>query len=149
MSVKCDEPSAGRFILRAATGCLTLGAPTMVFTEPAFSTELSTDCDTSRAQWDLTPSVAGSFTLRNVESELSLDVRAFSDLPGTPVILFGPNTLDNQRFFVRPRAAGAYELAPRHAPGLCAEARGGAVEIWPCDSSLDDQSFRFSRSTCP
>lgn len=121
----------------------------MVFTEPAFTTELSADCSDARAQWDLTPAVANTFTLRNVQSELSLDARTASDVPGTPIILYDPNTLDNQRFFVRPRSLHVYELAPRHASNLCVEARSSRVEIWPCDGSEPSQSFRFFRSSCP
>jgi hypothetical protein len=120
----------------------------MVFRNPAFLAELSSDCSTPSAQWDLTPAVAGTFTVRNVESELSLDVRTASDVPGTPFILYDPTTLDNQRFFARPRVANVYELAPRHASNLCAEVRGTGLEIWSCDPAEADQSFEFFRSTC-
>jgi hypothetical protein len=149
MPINCKEPSAGRFILRGETGCLVRGAATTVFTEPAFLGELSAECSTPSAQWDLTPAVAGSFTLRHVESELSLDVRAASDVPGTPIILYDPNRLDNQRFFARPRSSYVYELAPRHASALCVEARGNGLEIWPCNNADAGQSFEFSRSACP
>lgn len=148
-SINCREPSAGRFILRGQAGCLARGAATTVFTTPAFLSELTADCHSPAAQWDLTPAVAGTFTLRHVESELSLDVRAAADVPGTPIILYDPNTLDNQRFFARQRSPYVYELAPRHASDLCAEARGSGLEIWPCDGASAAQSFEFSRSTCP
>jgi hypothetical protein len=93
--------------------------------------------------------VAGTFTLRNVDTQLSFDVRTAADVPGTPIILYEPNTLDNQRFWLRERSARAYELAPRHAPMLCAEARSTGVEIWPCDVSDTGQIFRFTRVGCP
>lgn len=144
----CSEPMAGRFILSLQSGCLRRGEPTTVFGSPGFLTELSADCTTVRAQWDLTPALAGTFTLRNVEDQLSLDVRAASDLPGTPIIVFDPNTLDNQRFWFRPRGSDTYELAPRHAATLCAEARGGGVEIWPCDTNNTAQALRFGRLGC-
>jgi hypothetical protein len=145
----CSTPSAGRFVLRGRTGCLALGAATTVFTQAAFLSELSNDCTTPVAQWDLTPAAAGTFTLRNVASELSLDVRAAADVPGTPIILYDPTTHDNQRFFVRARASHVYELAPLHASAFCAEARGTGVEIWPCDAQNAGQSFEFFRPTCP
>jgi hypothetical protein len=145
----CDEPAAGRFTLSVANACLRRGEMTTVFGTEGFMTELSTDCATPRAQWDLTPSVAGSFTLRNVEDQLSLDVRTGSDVPGTPIIIYDPNTLDNQRFWFRPRASKTYELAPRHAPSLCAEARPNGLEIWPCQTDDADQAFRFARVSCP
>lgn len=147
-STGCSEPTAGRFTLSLQSGCLRRGDLTSVFGNAAFLTELSADCTTPRAQWDLTPAVAGTFTLRNVEDQLSLDVRAASDVPGTPIIVYDPNTLDNQRFWFRPRSRDSYELAPRHAPTLCAEARGSGVEIWPCDTNNTAQAFRFARVSC-
>jgi hypothetical protein len=147
-SPACSEPTAGRFTLSLQSACLRRGDLTSVFGNAAFLTELSADCTTARAQWDLTPALEGTFTLRNVEDQLSLDVRAASDLPGTPIILYDPNTLDNQRFWFRSRAHDSYELAPRHAPTLCAEARGTDVEIWPCDTNNTAQAFRFARVSC-
>ena len=147
-SPACSEPTAGRFTLSLQSACLRRGDLTSVFGNAAFLTELSADCTTARAQWDLTPALEGTFTLRNVEDQLSLDVRAASDLPGTPIILYDPNTLDNQRFWFRARANDSYEVAPRHAPTLCAEARGTAVEIWPCDTNNTGQAFRFARVSC-
>lgn len=147
-TVACDRPLAGRFILSVETACLRRGDATTVFGDPAFTTELSADCASARAQWDLTPALAGSFTLRNVDTQLSLDVRTAADDPGTPLILYEPNTLDNQRFWLRPRADG-YELAPRHAPQLCAEARVSGVEIWSCDAEQNRQVFRLARLSCP
>ena len=146
----CAVAAAGRFSLSAESGCLRRGEPTSVFGNPAVEIELSADCTTPAAQWDLTPAVAGTFTLRNVENQLSLDVRAAADVPGTPIILYDPNTLDNQRFWFRPRGGGTYELAPRHAPTLCAKARAtGAIEIWPCDAADTGQAFRVARFNCP
>lgn len=145
----CDEPLAGRFVLSGETGCLRRGEPTTVFGNPAFTTELSVDCTTARAQWDLTPALGGSFTLRNVDTELSLDVRTAAEAPGTPVILYEPTTLDNQRFWLRERTSKTFELSPRHAPLLCTEARGQDVEVWPCDAAEPGQSFRFARLNCP
>lgn len=146
----CAVPAAGRFSLSVESSCLRPAEPTSVFGNPAFEVELSADCTTPAAQWDLTPAVAGTFTLRNVEDQLSLDVRAAADVPGTPVILYDPNTLDNQRFWFRPRGSETYELAPRHAPTLCAKARAtGAVEIWPCDTADTGQAFRVARFNCP
>ncbi|HYJ08384.1 MAG TPA: RICIN domain-containing protein [Polyangiaceae bacterium] len=148
-TVACDEPLAGRFILSGETGCLRRGEATTVFGNPAFTTELSADCSTARAQWDLTPALAGSFTLRNVDTQLSLDVRTAADAPGTPIVLYEPTTFDNQRFWLRERTSNRFELAPLHAPSLCAEARSGAVEIWPCDEAEPGQVFRFARLSCP
>lgn len=149
MSINCSEPSAGRFVLRGETGCLAQGAATTVFTRPAFLSELSRDCTTPAAQWDLTPAAAGTFTLHNVASELALDVRTAADVPGTPIILYNPTTHDNQRFFVRARPSHVYELAPRHASDFCVEARSMGLEIWRCDDQNVGQSFTFFRSTCP
>lgn len=148
-TVACDRPLAGRFILSVETACLRRGDATTVFGDPAFTTELSADCASARAQWDLTPALAGSFTLRNVDTQLSLDVRTAADDPGTPLILYEPNTLDNQRFWLRERDDQTFEIAPRHAPLLCAEARSDGVEIWSCDATESRQGFRFARVNCP
>jgi Ricin-type beta-trefoil lectin domain-like len=146
----CAAPAAGRFSLSGESGCLRRGGLTSVFGNAAEEVELSADCTAPAAQWDLTPAVAGTFTLRNVENQLSLDVRAAADVPGTPIILYDPNTLDNQRFWFRPRGGEIYELAPRHAPTLCAKERAtGAVEIWPCDTTDTGQAFRVARFNCP
>ena len=135
----CHTPRAGLFVLRGESGCLSRGATTSVFGTPAFAVELATDCASSAAQWELTPGVAGTFSVRNVETNLMLDVRAGSDVPGTAVILYDPNMLDNQRFWLRPRAGGAYELSPRHAPTDCVEARNDAsVEIWSCEETRSE-----------
>jgi hypothetical protein len=134
--------------LSRQSACLRRGEPITVFGAPAYATELTVDCATARAQWDLTPAIEGTFTVRNVEDQLSLDVRAASDLPGTPIIVFDPNTLDNQRFWFRRRASDTYELVPRHAPTLCADARGTGVEIWPCDTNSPVQAFHFARVSC-
>lgn len=147
--VACDRPIAGRFVLSVETACLRGGEATTVFGDPAFATELSADCSSARAQWDLTPALAGSFTLRNVDTQLSLDVRTAADDPGTPIILYEPNTLDNQRFWLRERDSETFEMAPRHAPLLCAEARATGVEIWSCDATESRQNFRFKRVSCP
>jgi len=145
---RCNEPTAGRFLLSLEGACLRRGEPTTVFGVTAYLTELSADCSTARAQWDLTPAVAGTFTLRNVEDQLSLDVRAASDLPGTSIIVYEPNILDNQRFWFRPRSSVTFELAPRHAPTLCATGQGNGVEIWPCDTNNTAQVFRSARVGC-
>jgi hypothetical protein len=146
----CSEPGAGRFNLRAVQTslCLSMGAPTLVFGDPAFMTEMLKDCASLLAQWDLTPSFGDTYTLRNVESQLSLDVRTGADTPGTPLILFAPNTLDNQRFELRPRAKNDYELSPRNAPTLCAQPAAGGVQIWPCQASNLGQSFQLDLLSC-
>jgi Ricin-type beta-trefoil lectin domain-like len=120
-----------------------------VFGAPAYAIELSGDCISERAQWQLNPAVAGTFTLLNVETGLVLDVRAGADVPGTPIILYDPNSLDNQRFWLRPRADDAYELAPRHAPALCAAADTSDIEIDACEPANRRQDFHFTRIHCP
>jgi hypothetical protein len=133
----------------AETRCVRRGEAITVFGDPAYALELSADCGSSLAQWQLTPAEGGSLTIRNLESQLSLDVRAASDLPGTPVILYEPTTLDNQRFVAQERSVRGYSLAPRHAPSLCVEARGGGLEIWPCDPQNANQEFHFPGLACP
>lgn len=145
----CDVPRAGRFTVLGEGGCVLRGDPITVFGSPAFSTEVSADCASTRAEWDLIPSVAGTFVLRSVDASTSLDVRMGGDSPGTPIIVYEPNSLDNQRFWLRPRGSDAYELAPRHAPFFCAEVRDDHLEIWPCDPEETAQTFRLALVNCP
>ncbi len=146
--VSCHEPAEGRHTLRAEGGCLSRGSATTVFGMPAFAVQLSPDCVSPLAQWELTPTVAGAFTLRNVETKLLLDVRAGSDLPGAAVILYDANGLDNQRFWLRPRSGDARELSPRNAPTLCVQARADRVETWPCEPATAAQDFVLQRDSC-
>jgi Ricin-type beta-trefoil lectin domain-like len=145
----CLVPSRGRFTLSLEGGCLRRGDPTSVFGESAFATELTMDCSDARAEWNLTPAAAGTFTLVNVDTRLALDVRAGSSFPGTPVLLYDPNGLDNQLFWPRLRPGGAYALQPRHAPELCVDARGDEIEAWPCDTTNENQALHFARVSCP
>jgi hypothetical protein len=145
----CHEPAAGTFVIEAEVGCLARGAATTVFGTPALTVDLLVDCKSTAAQWKLTPAGGGTFTVRNTETNLLLDARAGSDLPGTPLVLYDANMLDNQRFWFRPRAAQAYELSPRHASTLCAEARGTGVELWSCEPETSSQDFALVRSECP
>jgi hypothetical protein len=146
---ECNAPGAGRFLLSLETGCVRRGEATTVFGTDAVTTELAGDCVSARAQWDLTPAASGTFTVRNVDNQLFLDVRAASDAPGTPVVGYPPTSFDNQRFWFRPRAAARYELAPRHAPTFCMQARGSEIEIWPCQSDESTQAFLVARVACP
>lgn len=125
------------------------GEPTGIFGDAALATDPAGDCDGAEAQWDLTPSVGATYTIRNVESELTLDVLAAGDLPGTAVILYEAFPLDHQRFFARLRSPEAYELSPRHAPDLCVEARSARAEIWTCDGEVAAQTFHFLQLSCP
>lgn len=145
---ECNVPAAGRFILSLDSGCVSRGEPTTVFGTDAITTEFSADCSSARAQWDLTSAEAGSFTLRNADSQLYLDVRAASELPGTPLVGYPPTNFDNQRFWFRPRSGAHYELAPSHAPTLCVEARDTDVEVWPCQPAESAQAFLVTRVDC-
>ncbi len=125
------------------------GSQTGIFGDTALGTDSAGDCGSAEAQWDLTPSVGGTYTIRNVESELTLDVLGAGDLPGTALILYDPLPLDHQRFFARLRSPDAYELSPRHAPDLCVEARSTRAEIWTCDVEVAAQTFHFLQLSCP
>ena len=146
------DPGPGQYRLYSAASarCLGAGVPTTVVLQPAFTTEMTTDCGSDAQLWQLSPSMFGtSLRLRNVARDLYLDIERGSDTPGTPAILYDMNTLPNQLFAFRERTTAEFEIAPGNAVGSCLTEVLDTVEIWPCSMGDARQSWTTFLATCP
>lgn len=121
--------------------CVSQGAPTVIGDSPAYEIELLA-CAVQTAQfWSLVGTSGGLWQIYNEAAAMNLDVRFADTSDGTPLVLFDPHGLYNQRFYVIPASGDSFQLAPRHTTGKCLEVRDGELEIWPCSSSEPNQRF--------
>jgi ricin-type beta-trefoil lectin protein len=147
----CSMVGAGTYVLRSrANGlCLGQGAPTTVFGNPGFLLDFSAVCRVPARSWQLvTTAVPNVFSLHNQLSGFVLDVYMAAVRDGTPVITFGENGFDNQRFEVRARDAFASELRPQHYPQSCVSATATSAQIATCDPTDSTQAWLLQRSDC-
>lgn|GEM_PF-1174059 len=156
---RCFVVAPGRYVLRlrASSLCLGQGAPTSVFGNPGFLLNLDTDCRDDARTWQLVAtSIPNVFTFQNQQvqnQQLSptlyvLDVQMAAIRDGTPVITFGENGYDNQRFEVRARDAFASELRPQHHPQSCVGASATGAQITTCDPNDSSQEWILQLSAC-
>lgn len=118
------------------------GAATVFFDSPGYETSLSTCVEEPAQYWTVRGLSDGSWELRNEGAAMNLDVNYDNTADGTPIVLFTPHRLDNQRFFILPGSSDSFLLAPYNAPEKCVEARDGTLEIWPCDAENPAQNFK-------
>ena len=148
----CSMVEAGRYALRSqANGlCLGQGAPTTVFTNPAFQLDFSTECRQPARSWLLTAAATPHvFAIQNaLPPGFVLDVKMAGIADGTPVITYGENGFDNQRFEVRARDAFVSELRPQHHPQSCVAAVGTSAQITTCDPADPAQAWLLQRTDC-
>ena len=155
----CSIVGPGRYVLRSRADerCLGQGAPTSVFGSPAFTLDLSTDCQQAERFWQLraTP-IPNVFTIQNLSSSVTvpgspafvLDVEMAATTDGTRVITFGETGFDNQRFEVRARDTFVSELRPQHHPQSCMSTTGSSAQITTCVPSDGTQGWLLQRSDC-
>jgi hypothetical protein len=150
----CSVVGPGRYVLRLrASGlCLGQGAPTTVFGNPGFLLNFDSDCGADARSWQLvaTP-IPNVFTFQNQQlppPRYVLDVQMAAIRDGTPVITFGENGFDNQRFEVRARDAFASELRPQHHPQSCVGAAATGAQITTCDPTDSTQEWLLLQSAC-
>ncbi len=142
---------AGRYVLRSrANGlCLGQGAPTTVFGNPAFLLDFAADCRLPARSWQLTATATPNvFSIQNLLSGFVLDVQMAAIRDGTPVITFGENGLENQRFEVRARDTFASELRPQHHVQSCVSATPDSAQITSCEPTDSTQAWLLQRSDC-
>jgi hypothetical protein len=147
----CSRVGAGRYVLRSqANGlCLGQGAPTMVFGNPGFLLDFAPDCREPARTWLLVATaVPNVFSLQNPVSGYVLDVQMAATRDGTPVITYGENNFDNQRFEVRARNAFASELRPQHHPQSCVSATASSAQIATCAPTDPSQAWLLQQSEC-
>jgi hypothetical protein len=151
-AASCDPANAGNVVLisRVTGTCLGQGAPTTVFGTAAFDTALSSDCSAPEVQWRLIPAITPQVSsLQHIASGYDLDVRLAQTTAGTPLIIYPPTQLSNQRFLVRVRAAPFFDLEPQNAPTSCVQEIAGALQIWPCSPMVASQEWVIQRQGCP
>jgi hypothetical protein len=147
----CDASTAGNVLLisRVTGTCLSQGAPTTVFGMPAFETAFSSDCTIPEVEWQLvattTPNV---FSVLHVATGDVLDVRLAQTTAGTPLILYPPTQLSNQRFLRRLRGAPYYDFEPQNAPMSCVQEIAGTCQIWPCGPAVTPQEWVVQQQDC-
>lgn len=148
----CSMVGPGLYVLRSKESglCLGQGAPTTVFGNPGYVLDFSFDCRRPDRSWQLsataTPNV---FSLQNLAPPgFVLDVKMAAIADGTPVITFGENGFDNQRFEVRARGTYTSELRPQHHPQSCVSASGESAQITACDTADPTQAWQLQRSDC-
>jgi hypothetical protein len=155
----CSEPVSAvvpglyNVILDDTGECLALGDETLIAGTPAtgYEATLSADCTQSGALFRIqTTGFQLGFELRNVESNLSLDIEAYETSPGTRAVLYDPTNNSNQRFYISrfPGSLTLFSIAPVYVRGLCLTATSvGEMEIWACEAG-SSQAFRLVRSDC-
>jgi hypothetical protein len=122
--------------------CVSQGPATVFIDSPGYETMMDT-CAEDAAQYFTVRGLSdGSWELRNEGSAMNLDVNYDNTADGTPIVLFTPHRLDNQRFYIVPGSSDSFLLAPDTAPSKCVEARDGALSIWPCDAENPAQNFQ-------
>jgi hypothetical protein len=154
----CSEPVSAvvpglyNVILDETDESLALGALTLIAGTPAtgYEVTLSADHTQAGAQFRIQTGLQVGFELRNVESNLSLDIEAYETSPGTRAVLYDPTNNPNQRFFISrlPGSLTLFSIAPVHVRGMCLTATSfGEMEIWACEGG-SSQAFRLVRSDC-
>ncbi len=122
--------------------CIAQGGPILLASQPGFEAVLQ-ECDALRWQhWTMLAGEQGYLEIQNENARMNLDVKYAATDDGTPAVLFAPHLLYNQLFSLRPVTTDTFQLAPRHVPGKCLEARGTELEIWPCDNTKLEQTFQ-------
>src|SRR6478609_3427962 len=148
----CLVVGPGRYTLRSQANllCLGQGAPTSVFGNPGFLLDFNTDCQAAARTWELAATtIPNVFSLRNGSPPgFVMDVKQAQIADTTPVITFGENGYDNQRFEVRARNAFTSELRPQHHPQSCVAVAGTSAQIKTCDPNDSSQAWQLQRSDC-
>jgi hypothetical protein len=145
-------PGLYNVILDETGECLALGDETLIAGTLATGYEVTLAADRTQAGalFRIQTGLQLGFELRNVESNLSLDIEAYESSPGTRAVLYDPTNNPNQRFFISrlPGSLTLFSIAPVYVRGLCLTATSfGEMEIWACGAGAS-QAFSLVRSDC-
>lgn len=123
--------------------CILQGEPTLIGTDPA-NLIVTGECSQAReALWVVLADNYNALQFRNEASNLNLDVRYAAPTSGTPLVLFEPHALYNQRFLRTQESDTRFKLSPRHAEQQCLTEVQGGVEIWPCNPTATTQQLEL------
>jgi len=146
-------PGLYNVILDQSGECLARGVETRIAGTLVMGYEavLVSDCTLPSAQFRI-QTTAGDpgFELRNVESNLSLDIEGYETAPSTRAVLFDPTGNANQRFFFSRYSSSLtlFSIAPAHTFAQCLTATSLLeVQIWGCQEG-PYQGWRFVRAEC-
>lgn len=121
--------------------CFSRGAFQLLLGDPSYAIKL-TECSIDPAQiWVITELTPGVVEARNYSVDLNLDTQFSAVDPGTPIDLYTPHQLYNQRFVVTENTDGSFKLSPLNAKTQCVSAWDGSLLLRNCDESFVGQSF--------
>jgi hypothetical protein len=132
-----------------ATGpglCLGRGASRDLLGDKGYDCVLSPCAETWEQLWTIRVDDAGALEIRNEEVDMNMDVQFADSAAGTPLVLYEPHQLYNQRYFAIQGPDDTFQLTPRNAQGQCVEALGASLQLQPCNALTPGQFFR--RETC-
>jgi hypothetical protein len=138
-----------RFRSLADSRCLSAGAATTVGGLAAYEVTTESDCMAAAATWQVLESTSGSFELRNVLVDFNLDVEYAEIEVGTPMVLFSPHGLENQKFRLTPVSDGTMTIAPRVAFDLCVQGDESGVFLNSCVPGGATQKWLVETENCP
>jgi hypothetical protein len=138
------DPTRETIQLRTATGlCVSTGEYTPLLGEVSFAVVLQECQGTLGQRWTIEEMEYGAIVFASEAVVLNLDVRFAAADDGTPVVLYTPHRLYNQRFVQVSAEGGTFKLSPLHATTKCLSERGAGLELWPCDDAATDQTFEI------
>lgn len=123
--------------------CVRQGEPTLIGNDPAYLVVTGECNQEHEAAWVTLPDPYSALQFRNEASALNLDVRLAASASGTPLVLYQPHALYNQRFLPILKDNTGFLLSPRHAEQQCLTEVAGGVEIWPCNATLATQRLEL------
>jgi hypothetical protein len=138
------EPTRTAVQLETSSGlCVSLGQYAPLLGEVAFAVVLDECTGALGQRWTLEEMENGAIVFSSEAVVLNLDVRFAAADDATPVVLYTPHRLYNQRFVRVTSEDGTFKLSPLHATTKCLSERGSGLELWPCDAIADDQEFEI------
>jgi len=134
-------PGEALYMLRftESGNCLGRGAFTALGTDPGYFIETHVCTQRPRDAWVAIDQGGGAFSYRNESVGMNLDVRYAAPTAGTPLVLYAPHPVYNQRFGQTITTEGGLLLSPLHAATMCLTEVGTGVEIWPCNPAVPAQ----------
>jgi hypothetical protein len=122
--------------------CLARGKFQLLLGDPSYLIELVECSSDVKQTWTVNEVEAGIIEARNYSVDLNLDVQFAATEVGTPVELFTPHQLYNQRFDVLTVTSDTFKLSPRNAPAQCVSSWNSSLILRPCDDNFTGQAFR-------
>jgi len=138
------EPTRTAYQLQTSSGrCVSLGEYAPLLGEVAFAVVIDECTGALGQRWTMEAMEYGAIVFSSEGVVLNLDVRFAASDDGTPVVLYTPHRLYNQRFVQITAEDGTFTLSPLHAQTKCLSERGNGLELWPCDAAATDQTFEL------